>query len=267
MLREKVVVDCASRLAGRGRRPIGRMFLTCQSATRLFHAGERRTTLSPAQQALPDQSSRHLRKGGKMMPQLTPVNRRKLLAMLGGSIAAPYLVRARRVRARGLADAAGEIRQRFSGRRRHRYAVADHLPEDERPVRTDLRRREQGRRGRRAGGGCGGKVAAGRIHARPRRHRQQRAGDRKLRKTSLRSARRFHLHRRHVAIAQYPGGEEGSVLLGHQGIAGRVQEGAEEIHLCLGGLRHHAAFVGRDDEQHGRRGGQPHSLSWRRRRR
>ncbi|MBR1282650.1 tripartite tricarboxylate transporter substrate binding protein [Bradyrhizobium sp. AUGA SZCCT0177] len=27
-----------------------------------------------------------------MMPQLTPVNRRKLLAMLGGSIAAPYLV-------------------------------------------------------------------------------------------------------------------------------------------------------------------------------
>ena len=28
-----------------------------------------------------------------MMPQITPVNRRKLLAMLGGSIAAPYLVR------------------------------------------------------------------------------------------------------------------------------------------------------------------------------
>src|SRR5687767_6397125 len=27
-----------------------------------------------------------------MMPQITPVNRRKLLAMLGGSLAAPYLV-------------------------------------------------------------------------------------------------------------------------------------------------------------------------------
>ena len=97
-----------------------------------------------------------------MMPQLTPVNRRKLLTMLGGSIAAPYLVR-REAFARRRGHPAGEIRQRLSGRRRHRYPVADHLPEDERPVRTDLRRREQGRRWRRAGGRCGGEIAAGRI--------------------------------------------------------------------------------------------------------
>ena len=54
--------------------------------------------------------------------------------------------------------------------------------------------------------------------------------------------------------------EEGSVLLRPQGIAGRVQEGAAQIHLRLGRIRHHAASLRRDDEQHGRRGGEPHSL-------
>ena len=38
----------------------------------------------------------------------------------------------------------GTLCQRFSGRRRHRYAVAHSLPEDERAVRTVLRCREPG---------------------------------------------------------------------------------------------------------------------------
>ena len=38
----------------------------------------------------------------------------------------------------------GALRQRFSGRWRHRYAVAHSLPEDERTVRTVVRGREQG---------------------------------------------------------------------------------------------------------------------------
>ena len=198
------------------------------------------------------------------MPSSARVNRRKLLGLFGGAIAAPYLAPRLRVRAGGLADPAGELRQRFSGGRRHRYAVAHSLPEDERTVRADLRGREPGRRGRHAGCGCGGEIGAGRLHGRPRRHRQQRARARNLRQASLRSAQRFHLHRRHVAIAEHPRRQEGPVLVRHQGIARRLQEGAAQIHLRLRRLRHHAASLGRDDEQHGRRRGDPHSLPRRR---
>ena len=78
------------------------------------------------------------------MPSPTPVNRRKLLTLLGGSFAAPLLRASNGLRAGSLADTAGAIRQRFSGRRRHRYAVAHSVPEDERTVRTVVRGREPG---------------------------------------------------------------------------------------------------------------------------
>ena len=45
------------------------------------------------------------------------------------------------------------------------------------------------------------------------------------------------------------------VLLRYEGFAGRLQEGAAQIHLRFGRIRHHAAPLRRDDEQHGRRGG------------
>src|SRR5882672_5129077 len=47
--------------------------------------------------------------------------------------------------ARSLAGPDGALRQRFSGRRGHRHAFANYLPEDERTVRTVVRGREPGR--------------------------------------------------------------------------------------------------------------------------
>src|SRR5882724_1666591 len=90
-----------------------------------------------------------------------------------------------RALARGVAEPNGALCQRLPGRRCHRYAFAHSLPEDERTVRSVVRGREQGRGGRRAGGGCGGESAAGRIHGRPWWHRQQRACDWKLCQASL----------------------------------------------------------------------------------
>ena len=49
------------------------------------------------------------------MPSPTSVNRRTLLSLLGGSIAARLRGAAYRARAGGLADAAGALRQRLSG--------------------------------------------------------------------------------------------------------------------------------------------------------
>ena len=63
----------------------------------------------------------------------------------------------------------------------------------------------------------------------------------------------FYLHRRHVAAAEYPLRQEGPRVLGPEGSARHLQEGARQIHLRLGGIRHHAASLRRDDEQHGRR--------------
>jgi tripartite-type tricarboxylate transporter receptor subunit TctC len=40
----------------------------------------------------------------------------------------------------------------------------------------------------------------------------------------------------HVAAPEYPLGAEGSVFVRSQGIAGRLQEGAPQIHLCVGGF-------------------------------
>src|SRR4051812_21727811 len=87
--------------------------------------------------------------------------------------------------ARGLASAYGALCQRFSGGRSDRYAVAHSVPKDERTVRAILRGREQSRRGRRIGGGCGGESATRRIHGRAWRDRPERACDRKLCKASL----------------------------------------------------------------------------------
>src|SRR5258708_24969860 len=88
-------------------------------------------------------------------------------------------------RTRDLAEPDGALCQRLPARGSNRYALAHSLPEDERTVRTVVRRREPGRGGRRAGGGCGGESAAGRIPGRPWRHRQQRACDRQLCQASL----------------------------------------------------------------------------------
>ena len=59
-------------------------------------------------------------------------------------------------------------------------------------------------------------------------------------------------------------GEEGSPVLDHPGGDCRLQERSPQIHLRVGRLRHDPASLGRDDEQHGRRGGRPHSLQGRR---
>ena len=85
-----------------------------------------------------------------------------------------------------------------------------------------------------------------------------------LRQAAVSSARGFHLHLRHVAIAEHPDREEGPVLRRSQGTARGVQEGAGQIHLRLRRLRHHAASLRRDDEQHGGRAGQARALPGRR---
>ena len=120
--------------------------------------------------------------------------------------------------------------------------------------------------------GAGGVLGADAIAKAPadgythraRRHRHQRARDRLLRQTAVSSARGFHLHLRHVATAEHPDREEGPVLRGPQGTARGVQEGAGQIHLRLRRLRHHAASLRRDDEQHGRRPGPARALPGRR---
>ena len=61
-------------------------------------------------------------------------------------------------------------------------------------------------------------------------------------------------------LPEYPRRQEGSVLLGFEGAAGRLQEGAAQIQLRLGRLRHDSASLGRDDEQHGGRRGRPYSI-------
>ena len=115
-------------------------------------------------------------------------------------------------RAGGLADTDGALRQRFSGRRRHRHAVAHSLPEDERTVRTVLRGREPGQ----ARAAC---WAA--MRWRNRRRTVTRSALAASPPTCWRSEptpnlpydprERFHLHRRHVAAAEYPLRQEGSV--------------------------------------------------------
>ena len=136
--------------------------------------------------------------------------------------------------ARGVADAAGALCQRLSRGRSNQFTLAHPLPEDERVVRTVVRGREPGGSRRRARRRCGREVAAGRIHGWTWRHCQQRACDRKLCQASLRPGPRFHVHLRHVAAAEYPGRQEGSVLLGSEGAAGCLQEGAAQIHLRIG---------------------------------
>ena len=109
---------------------------------------------------------------------------------------------------------------------------------------------------------CGGEVAARRLHARPRRHRHQCAGDRHLRQIAL-------LTRATVLpssaacgscrISSAPG--RIWTFSDLKDLLASLQEGARQIHLRLGGIRHHAAPLRRDDEQHGRRAGEPHPLA------
>src|SRR5258705_13262267 len=70
------------------------------------------------------------------------------------------------LRTGGLADPAGALRQRLPGWGSDRYALAHSLPKDERTGRTIIRSREQGRGGRRRGGGFGRRTRPRRVDRR-----------------------------------------------------------------------------------------------------
>ena len=160
------------------------------------------------------------------MSSPAPLNRRTLLTILAGSIATPLL-------APDLAFAqeawpARTVRyvNGFPARGRDRYALAHSVPEDERTVRTIVRCREQGRGGRRAGRGCGGEIAAGRIHGRPWRHRQNVLAIGSYAKLPYDPRGDFTFIGGMWQLPNILSARKDLLLVGSEGIAGRLQEGA-----------------------------------------
>ena len=180
------------------------------------------------------------------MPSPTPVNRRSLLTLLGGSIAAPLLVARIRLahreawptRARCATSTAFRLGGATDSLSRILCQKMSEL------FRTVVRGREPGRGGRRAGRGCGGGS---------RRRTDTRWALAASPATCLRSEAMPSFPTTRVRDFTFIGGmwqlpniltgETGPVLLRPQGIAGRLQEGAAQIHLRFGRLRHHVASL------------------------